>query len=376
VLDLSARSTSIGLDSEVLGFGQLSVPDNPFPREKIHELPLSLPRNYSFSSHLTKWIHQNLTRFDGVILHGVWLYPNWAFLNACRKARIPYVCFPHGMIEPWALYGQGWFKAIKKTIYWTLRERKVFKHASAVFFTTERERQLAQKTFDLPPSSFIVVPYGVDYGGTREKEPANPELSIPTSRKVALFLGRVHPKKNVDFLIQAWAKSNPDPTWLLIVAGPSDPTYQRKLEGLTKHYQVQDRVRFVGPVSGANKNYLFGRAQWFLLPSKQENFGISVLEAINAGCPVAISDQVYLSDYFHEKSEILPLQLDAWIEFLRDRMPNDQYRHTLAQIDREYLVPKFAIDAVTRNWATTIIKVFSEGARPKSEVEAIVNTGA
>ncbi len=111
-------------------------------------------------------------------------------------------------------------------------------------------------------------------------------------------------------------------------------------------------------VSGLDKSYLLGRASWFLLPSQQENFGISVLEAINAGCPVAIADQVYLSDDFHEKSEIMPVRLDAWIEFLRDRMPNEQYRQTLAKIDREYLVPKFSMDTVTRNWAATIVNVF------------------
>jgi glycosyltransferase involved in cell wall biosynthesis len=367
VLDLSARSIPLDLDSEVLGFGRLSIPDNPFPLDKIHELPRGFPHNYGFSPALREWIGRHLTRFDGVILHGMWLYPNWAFLKACRQARVPYVCFPHGMLEPWALYGQGLAKALKKTLYWMLRERAVFKHASAVFFTTERERKLAQETFTLPPSSFVVVPYGVDGAPPRAAQPANPELNIPADRKVALFLGRVHPKKNVDFLIEAWARSSLDPRWLLIVAGPAEPAYQRKLERLTRRCQVQDQVRFVGPVTGLDKSYLFGRAAWFLLPSKQENFGISVLEAINSGCPVAISDQVYLSDDFHEQSEVLPVRLDAWIEFLRDRMPDEQYRHTLARMDREYLVPKFSMDAVTRNWAATIVSVFAGAATSREE---------
>jgi glycosyltransferase involved in cell wall biosynthesis len=367
VLDLSARSIDLNLDSEVLGFGPLSIPDNPFPREKIHELPIGFPHTYSFSPGLKKWTSQNLARFDGVILHGMWLYPNWAFLKACRQFQIPYVCFPHGMLEPWALYRQGFFKRIKKTVYWLLRERAIFKHASAVFFTTERERKLAQITFALPPSSFVVVPYGVGGLAIPATQPANPALSIPADRRVALFLGRVHPKKNVDFLIEAWAKSRPDPSWLLIVAGPAEPRYQRRLDLLTRRYKVQDRVRFVGCVAGIDKSYLLGRASWFLLPSKQENFGISVLEAINAGCPVAISDQVYLSDYFHEKSEVLPVRLDAWLEFLRDRMPDEEHRRTLIQMDREHLIPKFSIDAVTRNWASTILEVFAAAGSPATE---------
>ena len=131
--------------------------------------------------------------------------------------------FRMGCSEPWALYGQGLLKRVKKTIYWLLRERAIFKHASAVFFTTERERKLALETFAVPRSSFVVVPYGVGSPGVKTIQPANPELNIPATRKVALFLGRVHPKKNVDFLIEAWAKSRPDPSWLLIVAGPAEP---------------------------------------------------------------------------------------------------------------------------------------------------------
>lgn len=369
VLDLSARSSTLDLDSEVLGFGPLAVPDNPFPRERIHDLPLGFPRSYSFSPGLESWIGRNLNRFDGVILHGMWLYPNWAFLKACRQARVPYVCFPHGMLEPWALYGQGFLKRAKKTVYWLLRERAVFKHACAVFFTTERERKLAQKTFPLPHSSFVVVPYGVGCAGVQTSQPANPELKIPANRNVALFLGRVHPKKNVAFLMEAWAKSNPDPSWLLIIAGPAEPAYQRTLDRLAERDQLQDRVRFVGAVAGADKAYLLGRAAWFLLPSQQENFGISVLEAINAGCPVAISDQVYLADSFHHKSEVLPLRLDAWIEFLRERMPDQNHRQMLVQMDREYLVPRFSIDAVTQNWAATIINVFTDAAKNRNRVK-------
>ncbi len=135
-------------------------------------------------------------------------------------------------------------------------------------------------------------------------------------------------------------------------------------------------MRFVGSVAGLDKAYLFGRASWFLLPSQQENFGISVLEAINAGCAVAISDQVYLADSFHKKSEILPLRLDAWIEFLRNRMPDEQYRHRLVQMDREYLVPQFSMDAVTNNWAATIIDVFGDAARSRSNVKPLGSVAA
>jgi glycosyltransferase involved in cell wall biosynthesis len=365
VLDLSARSISLGLGAEVLGFGPLSIPDNPFPPELIHELPIGFPRRYGYCPGLRTWTDVNLARFDGVILHGMWLYPNWTLLKACNRANVPYICFPHGMLDPWSIFGQGRFKAAKKTLYWLLRERSIFRNASAVFFTTERERRLAQETFVLPAISFVVVPYGVDGPHGASPAPARPELHIPANRKVALFLGRVHPKKNVDFLIKAWAQAKLDPSWLLIVAGSAEPEYRKVLEALAKQCDVQKQVRFVGSVAGTDKSYLLGRASWFLLPSKQENFGIAVLEALNAGCPVAISDQVYLADSFHDKSEILPVNLDAWVEFLRDRMPDERHRQTIIRLDREYLIPKFSIGVVTRNWAETITDVFADAAKSR-----------
>ncbi len=297
-------------------------------------------------------------RFDGVILHGMWLYPNWAFFKACTKANIPFICFPHGMLEPWAIYRQGALKAAKKILYWLLRERKIFSAASGIFFTTIRERTLAQQIFNLPPVSRIVVPYGMPPLGSAPVQPARADLAFSSSRKIALFLGRVHPKKNVDFLIEAWAAANPDSDWLLVVAGPSDPAYQRRLNTLTMRYQLQEQVRFVGPVWGTDKAYLLGRASWFLLPSQQENFGISVLEAVNAGCPVAISDQVFLSDYFGKGSEILPVRLASWVEFLRDRMPDEKHRQHMISLDSAHVIPLFSINAVARNWVRSITLVF------------------
>jgi glycosyltransferase involved in cell wall biosynthesis len=363
VLDLSARSATSDFDAELLGFGDISIPDNPLRADKIHALPISFPRRYGYSPELQKWIDSNLERFDGVILHGMWVYPNWLFSKACRRAHIPYVCFPHGMLEPWAMYAQGKIKAVKKTLYWLLREREIFRHAAAVFFTTQRERELSGKVFRTASSTFVVVPYGVAAMEETAAHPARPELNFPPNCKVALFLGRVHPVKNIDFLIEAWIEANPDSHWLLIVAGPSEPAYQRTLASLSARCKVPNQVRFVGAVYGQDKSYLLGRASWLLHPSQHENFGISVLEAVNAGCPVAISDQVYLADEFHEKSEVLPIRLDAWIEFLRDRMPDEEYQRTIVQLDRKYLVPKFSIECVTRNWTSTITNVFAQAVK-------------
>ncbi len=189
--DLSARSLPLDLDSEVLGFGRLSIPDNPFPLEKIHELPQSFPQSYSFAPGLREWMGRHLSRFDGVILHGMWMYPNWAFLKACRRAHVPYVCFPHGMLEPpGALYGQGLFKAVKKTLYWMLRgardlqarRRGILHHRTGAQTRTGDFHSSALQLRRSAPMAWTARRRG------RAAQPAaNPELNIPADRKVALF---------------------------------------------------------------------------------------------------------------------------------------------------------------------------------------------
>ena len=145
----------------------------------------------------------------------------------------------------------------------------------------------------------IIVPYGVDHEMTPVDRPSNPALRIEDGNKVALFLGRVHPKKNVEFLIEAWAAAKRDSCWKLVIAGPAERWYERSLRA---RVEAVRRSRFGGfhRRGGRGGQGLFApaRPNWFLLPSLQENFGIAPLEAMHNGCPVANSTEVYIGDYF------------------------------------------------------------------------------
>lgn len=78
VIDLSVHSQEFGLESEILGIGPIRMPDCKLPPEAIHSLPLGTPRRYRFSRQLRPWLDENLPRYDGAIIHGLWLYINWA----------------------------------------------------------------------------------------------------------------------------------------------------------------------------------------------------------------------------------------------------------------------------------------------------------
>jgi glycosyltransferase involved in cell wall biosynthesis len=358
VLDLSARAQEFGLQSEILGFGEVEIPDNPMPRQLIHSLPTRPPKRYCYAPSLRAWLRRNLLRFDGVVLHGMWLYPNWAVAKECLKASVPYACFPHGMLEPWAVYRQSGWKAVKKLSYWSLREKKIFEQARCIFFTTTRERTLAETTFHLEGWHLLLAPYGVDVSRKVTLRPGRPELTQPRERKVALFLGRLHPKKNVQLLIEAWAKAKPSAEWHLVIAGSGEEPYVSILRAAVSRLGLGKQIHFVGFVAGDDKSYLLQRASWFLLPSFQENFGVAVLEAITCGCPTVISDQVFLADDLHERSEVLPVNTDAWAKFMEERMPDDSWRKELARLDRELVVPRMTIEKIARAWAEKLSQTF------------------
>jgi glycosyltransferase involved in cell wall biosynthesis len=355
VLNLSAMSAPLGLHTEILGFGPIRIPDNPLASELIQSLPLTGPISYGYSSDLRQWCRENLRRFDVVILHGLWMYFNWAVSRECIKERIPYIVMPHGMLDLWSVHGQGALKRIKKKVYWRWRERKVIEDCHAVFFTTRRELQNAILTLSLPPCPKLIVnPYGAT--PCASILPIEPSAKVDQGKgvKVALFLGRIHPKKRPDLLITAWRDAEVGPEWKLAIAGNGGRSYLSTLMKLVDRLKLGDAVQFVGTVSGTDKQYLFQRASWFLLPSEQENFGIAAIEAVQAGCALAISDQVYLSDDLPEGSEILPVQIGAWSEFMRERMPDEEWRAAQVRRVSGALLPKFDREKVAKGWKDAI----------------------
>jgi glycosyltransferase involved in cell wall biosynthesis len=360
VLDMSALGMTLGMNSEVLGRGPIRIADIPIPSRLIHSLPLEGDTSHIYSPVVRHWCRENLRRFDGVILHGLWSATNWAISRECIAAEVPYILFPHGMLDIWSVRGQGWLKRTKKTLYWHWRERQLVSGSRAVFFTIEREFRNAQKTFRLPAiHPVIVTPFG--FPPQADDSEAMPGIGVDqgSEGKIALFLGRVHPKKRPDILIESWAGAAVPRDWRLVIAGPGEPGYLATLADLARRHGIEDVVQFVGPVAGADKRYLFQSASWFLLPSEQENFGVAVLEAVSSGCALAISDQVYLADELPNGSEVLPVSLGAWTRFMRERMTNDTWRDETVKRVREHIGDKFSLERVGGQWVDQIEKVIN-----------------
>lgn len=278
----------------------LDRPDEPFLSGipcPVHALGQSALGRFAFSPRLGRWLHRHAGRFDVIFMNGIWSYPGIAVRSAAHHAGIPYAVFVHGALDPW--FNRKYpLKRLKKSLYWPI-QYPVLRDAAAVFFTTGIERDLAKSSFSPNQWKSFVVPYGITDFGDSSEESARQIKEFQTSmpalcgRRFLLFLGRIHEKKGCDLLLEAFgrlAAANPDLD--LVIAGPGLPGLQSKLQADAIRFGIASRVHWLGMVRGDLKWGLLRACEALVLPSHQENFGISVVEALCAGRPVLISNQV------------------------------------------------------------------------------------
>ena len=231
-----------------------------------------------------------------IIAHGLWQWPGEVALKRFKKSKAPYLVFPHGMLDPWFKKTYP-FKHIKKQLYWWWKQREILKYAQAVCFTTEEERALARKTFFPYQANEVVTGIGVNdppQACLKQKEHFLAKYPDLKGKRMLLYLGRFHPKKGVDLLIQEWKKKQKDKKDItLVLGGPLSPSspFIEKLKNLS--YDCSN-ICWTGMLEGKDKWTALRLADALILPSHQENFGMVVAEACSVGKPVLLTNKVNL----------------------------------------------------------------------------------
>ena len=258
----------------------------------IHALGAGLT-SYRYSSKLLPWLKKQGGDYDRVIVNGIWQYLSFAAWRRYAGSSIPYYVFPHGMLDPW--FKETFpLKHLKKWLYWPWAEYRVLRNAAAVIFTSEEERSQARKSFWLYRCREKVSPLGVEAPPISSNAKSEflsryPQLQ---NTRIFLFLGRLHPKKGCDMLLEAFAQMRSNDSISLILAGPDQVGWESDLRRQVTRLNLTNRVVLTGMLEGSMKQGAFANAEAFVLPSHQENFGISVVEALAARVPVLISNRV------------------------------------------------------------------------------------
>ena len=226
----------------------------------------------------------DIENYDLIHVHELWHFPHFAAARAAMKSTKPYVVSLHGQLSPWAMGHKAW----KKRIYWRAIQERTLQRAAVIHTLSDTEigdvRRLGLNT------TACLVPNGIEtsvYNDLPSDEAfirSHPELA---GKQIVLFLGRLHPIKGLDLLASAFgrlAQKRPD-AWL-VIAGPDNYGYRRKLEALLRAENALNRTTFTGLITGQEKLEALASSCILVLPSYSEAQSMAVLEGMASGLPV------------------------------------------------------------------------------------------
>jgi glycosyltransferase involved in cell wall biosynthesis len=251
---------------------------------------------YRYTPRLVPWLREHGSRFDAVVVHGIWHYQTVGAWQGLRGSGVPYFVILHGMLDPWFKQTHP-LKHVKKALFWHTLVHKALQDAAAVLFLCEEERKTAPRTFAMRLRADAIVPLGIQTPPSLgEGSPCDQfALQFPALRgkRVLLFLGRICRMKACDSLLHAFAKTcRVQAVIHLLICGPDSEGWQSELIRMAKSLGIADRVSWAGPLYGERKWAALRAADLFVLPSHCETFPVAVLEALACQTPVLITDRV------------------------------------------------------------------------------------
>jgi len=244
--------------------------------------PPQLGASFKYSRPLATWLRSNIKNFDLAHIHAVFNHSSISASQACRKAGVPYIIRPLGTLDPWSMTQ----KSLRKRLFWQLSGKAMLHQAAALHYTSEVEKLSTERHLGLNHGK--VISLGID-------APNSNSNGRMFSEPYVLVLSRLHPKKALDVLIDAFQSINrveKFARWRLVIAGDGPPDYVAKLKA---QVSGTDQITFTGWLDDEKKHAVLGGASLLALPSHQENFGLCVMEALSHSVPVLVSPNVNLA---------------------------------------------------------------------------------
>ena len=299
-------------------------------------------------------------RVDVVHAHGLWLMPNVDAGHAAARSGTSLVVSPRGMLATAALD----FSPLKKRLFWLLLQRRAY--AGAVVWHATSDQEAAEiRAFGIA-KPIAVIPNGIDL----PTELADHDDTRP--RRRLLFLSRIHPKKGLPVLLEAWSQlARERPEWDLMIAGADEGGHRAELEARIATDAIPN-VTFTGPLYGEAKTALLKETDLFVLPTRNENFGIAVAEALAAGIPAVVTTGAPWRGLETERC-------GWWIEQGREpllaalreatALPSGE-RRTMGRRGRDWMARDFGWDRIGEQMCVVYRWLAKQGPRPP-EVQTI-----
>lgn len=313
-------------------------------------------QKFKFSQSLTKWLWQNVKKYDLVHVHGLFSYPSTIAMLIARLKRVPYVMTPHGLLCEWSLQQA----AHKKQLFMSLIERTNLAHSQSLHLTSVKEQEEVAR-LNLLAQSFV-LPLGLEIPVTIPEASAKLRalLNINDCAPIILFLGRFHYKKGLDYLIPALGQLKQTMPFHFVLAGSGTPEYDLEIDCFLTAANIQERTYRPGFVEGEQKDIILQGADLFALTSHSENFGISVLEALASGTPTLLTPGVALADVVEDKQLGYISALDtqaiytALVSALKDPQNNAAIGQRAQLFVQEHYSWRKIADQLTETYAHTL----------------------
>lgn len=333
------------------------------------------PRSIGWSPSLSPVLAE--TAPDLMHVHAIWQAQSLASLRQRRLFGTPYVVSPHGMLDPWALSRSG----VKKRLAAALYENRHLKNASCLHALCEPELD-AIRAYGLQ-NPVCLVPNGVNLPELAPSLPGAVEADGP---KILLYLGRLHPKKNLAAALRAWASLEGRQGWRFAVAGWAEHGHDAELRDLCDELGLRrseastptflaeaaddspgagDLV-FLGPVWGAEKDALLRAASAFALPSHSEGLPMAALEAWSYGLPTLMTPACNLPEGYAAGAALeIGTDVASIAEGMRTLLAmTDSERRSMGAAGRRLVEERFTWPRVAAQMKEVYEWVLGGGVRP------------
>ena len=311
---------------------------------------------------------------DILSTHGLWKYCSIASLRWHRRMARAYIVHPHGMLESWALQNAKWKKRIAGLLY----ENQHLRGAACLRALGEAEAQSIRAYGVRSP--ICVIPNGVDLPDLSETAALRAQ-PFAEGRKMLLYLGRLHPKKNVANLIRAWKQilnshALARASWVLAIAGWSQGGYEQKLKHLAGDLDPAATpelasIAFLGARFGMEKNECYRACAAFIMPSLSEGLPMTVLEAWAYAKPVLMTPECNLPEGFGAGAALQigtgPEELAAGLKQVIEMSDDD--RRAMGNRGRNLVATTFSWPRIGEQMRSVYEWALGGGTRPEAIVK-------
>lgn len=269
-----------------------SWPEDNFEAVNIDHVVVELTRTmdrsgFGFSTLLNRRLLRAAATHDLMHVHGLWMYITHAAAKSARVNKKPYVVTPRGMLEPYIMSRS----ILKKRLVQQLFQDQDISKAACIHVLSASEAESVRSLNYRNP--IAVIPNGIwpaQYESLPCKKTFENFFPDTANKKIILSMSRIHPKKGLLNLAEAWCRlAREFSSWHLVLAGPNELDHQQEIEHVLDHHGMRERVTFTGTLEGEKKMSALGAAELFVLPSFSEGFSMAILEAMICRLPVLLT---------------------------------------------------------------------------------------